>query len=71
MVTNPGNVPLADVAVNDDHAGVDPAFRRRRRLRRPARPVETWTFEATGTATAGQYENTGTVTGPTGSSPPT
>ena len=26
MVTNPGNVPIADVAVTDDHAGVNPVF---------------------------------------------
>ena len=26
MVTNPGNVPITDVAVTDDHAGVDPTF---------------------------------------------
>ena len=37
VVTNPGNVPIADVAVADDQAGVNPGLRgRRRRLRRPA-----------------------------------
>ena len=43
VVTNPGNVPIADVAVTDDQAGVDPAFqggddRRRRRCSTPRRP---------------------------------
>ena len=43
VVTNPGNVPIADVAVTDDQAGVDPAFQsgddgRRRRCSTPRRP---------------------------------
>ena len=64
MVTNPGNVRIADVAVTDDHAGVNPTFQGgdangNDRLD----PGETWTFEATGTANGGQYENTGRVTG--------
>ena len=64
VVTNPGNVPITDVAVTDDHAGVNPTFQGgdangNNRLD----PGETWTYEATGTATGGQYENTGTVTG--------
>ena len=63
-VTNPGNVPFVTVAVTDDHAGVNPTFQGgdtngNDRLD----PSETWTYEATGTANAGQYENTGTVIG--------
>ena len=26
VVTNPGNLPITDVAVTDDHAGVNPTF---------------------------------------------
>ena len=64
VVTNPGNVPIADVAVDDDQAGVSPAFvGGDDDSDGLLDPGETWTFEATGTATAGQYENTGTVTG--------
>ena len=64
VVTNPGNVPIADVAVDDDQAGVSPAFvSGDDDSDGVLDPSETWTFEATGTATAGQYENTGTATG--------
>ena len=64
MVTNPGNVPIADVAVDDDQAGVSPAFvGGDDDSDGLLDPSETWTFKATGTATAGQYENTGTATG--------
>ena len=63
-VTNPGNVAIADVAVDDDQAGVNPAFvGGDDDSDGLLDPSETWTFEATGTATAGQYENTGTATG--------
>ncbi len=64
-VTNTGEVPIGDVTVTDDQ-GVEV----------PATPTsgdtdndglldvdETWIFTATGTATAGQYANLGTVTG--------
>ena len=64
VVTNPGNVAIADVAVADDQAGVNPAFvGGDDDSDGLLDPSETWTFEATGTATAGQYENTGTATG--------
>ena len=64
VVTNPGNVAIADVAVDDDQAGVNPAFvGGDDDSDGLLDPSETWTFEATGTATAGQYENTGTATG--------
>ncbi len=69
-VTNPGTEPIANVAVSDNIAGVNPT---------PVLsggfnvgdandnglldPGETWEFTASGTATAGQYSNIGTVTG--------
>ncbi len=74
-VTNPGNVPLSNVTVTDNIAGVNPT---------PVlsggfnvgdtnhdnllEPGETWVFTASGTAIAGQYSNIGTATGtpPTG-----
>ena len=60
MVTNPGNVPIADVEVTDDQAGVDPAFQGGDTDGDGLLdPSETWTYEATGTATEGQYENIG------------
>ena len=63
MVTNTGNVAIADVAVDDDQAGVDPAFQGGDDdSDGELDPSETWTFEATGTATEGQYENFGTAT---------
>ena len=69
-VTDPGNEPIANVAVTDNIAGVNP---------QPVtsggfnvgdtnkdgllEPGETWVFQTTGTATAGQYSNIGTATG--------
>jgi uncharacterized repeat protein (TIGR01451 family) len=69
-VTNPGSEPIANVAVTDNIAGVNPT---------PVLsggfnvgdtnhnglldPGEQWIFTATGTAVAGQYSNIGTVTG--------
>ena len=64
MVTNTGNAPIADVTVTDDQAGVDPAFQAATTDGDGLLdPSETWTYEATGTATEGQYENFGTVSG--------
>ena len=64
VVTNTGNAPIADVTVTDDQAGVDPAFQSGDTDGDGLLdPSETWTYEATGTATEGQYENFGTVTG--------
>ncbi len=69
-VTDPGNEPIANVAVTDSIAGVNP---------QPVLsggfnvgdtnhngildPGETWVFTASGTAIAGQYSNIGTATG--------
>ncbi len=63
VVTNPGNVPLDNVTVTDDQ-GVTPVF-----IDGDTNgdglldPDETWTYEASGTAVAGQYANIGTATG--------
>ena len=62
-VTNPGNVPVDNVAVTDDQ-GVAVSF-----VGGDANgnglldPGETWTYTASTPVTAGQYENLGTVTG--------
>jgi uncharacterized repeat protein (TIGR01451 family) len=63
-VTNPGNVSLYPVTVSDDQPGVNPVYQTGDsdgdgRLD----PEETWIFAAGGTAVAGDYRNTGTVTG--------
>ncbi len=65
VVTNTGDVPIHDVSVTDDQGVVVPVL--------PASGDtdgdgvlgvdEVWTFEATGTATRGQYRNVGTVVG--------
>ncbi|MEN8238318.1 MAG: hypothetical protein ABFR53_03840, partial [Actinomycetota bacterium] len=63
VVTNPGNVPLANVTVTDDQ-GVVPVF-----IDGDVNgdalldPGEIWIYEASGTAVAGQYVNSGTATG--------
>ena len=54
---------LTGLAVTDDHAGVDPTFRAATPTATIGGPRRDLDLEATGTATAGQYENTGTVTG--------
>ena len=71
-VTNEGNIALADVNVNDD-AGTPGALGDDFTLTTPISGDtnndglldidETWTFEATGVATAGQYTNIGEATG--------
>jgi hypothetical protein len=78
-VTNPGNVPLANVIVRDDNGtpanpldDFSPLFvsgdTNNNGLLEPG---ETWLYTATGTARAGQYGNVATVTGtdPIGQTP--
>ncbi|MDF0513857.1 SdrD B-like domain-containing protein [Agromyces sp. H3Y2-19a] len=66
VVTNTGNVPLTDVTVTDDlvdAADIDCDDTGGNVIAGPLEPEASFTCVATGTATAGQYENTGTVTG--------
>jgi uncharacterized repeat protein (TIGR01451 family) len=62
VVTNPGNVPLDNVVVTDDQIGAVTVFTGDTNGNGLLDPSETWTYTATDTATAGQYENLGTVT---------
>jgi uncharacterized repeat protein (TIGR01451 family) len=62
-VTNPGNVSIRTVKLVDDK-GVLPRFIGGDADGDQALdPGETWSYQATGTATPGQYANTATVTG--------
>src|SRR5262249_41430447 len=62
-VTNTGNVPLANVSVSDNQAGVTPVYQSGDDGDGLLEAGETWVFTASGTATAGQYTNVGTATG--------
>ncbi len=69
VVTNPGNVPLRNVVVTDNRAGVTPVYISGDTNGDGILQVgEVWTYRATGVAVAGQYSNIGTVVGapPTG-----
>ena len=62
-VTNPGNVPIKNLTVTDDQ-GVVPTFvDGDTDSDTELDPGETWTYEATATAVAGQYTNVATVDG--------
>ncbi|UOQ90608.1 hypothetical protein MUN74_06770 [Agromyces endophyticus] len=66
VVTNTGNVPLTNVTVTDDQvdaASIDCDGTGGNVIAGPLEPEASFTCVATGTATAGQYENTGTVVG--------
>ena len=64
VVTNPGQVPLSNVTVTDNRTGVNPVYVRGDRNNDGILQVgETWIFEATGVAVAGQYSNIGSVVG--------
>ena len=66
VVTNPGDFQLTNVVVTDDQ-GVTPVFQGGDTNGDSfLDPGETWTYEATGTSTAGQYANVATVTGTVG-----
>ena len=63
-VTNPGNVMVRHVEVEDDHGGVRPRFvEGDENDNDELEPSETWIYEASGRAKGGQYKNRGTVTG--------
>ncbi|WP_308291683.1 DUF7507 domain-containing protein [Microbacterium jejuense] len=66
VVTNTGNTALTDVTVTDDlvaAADIDCAETGSNVAPGPLEPQGSFTCVATGTAVAGQYANTGTVTG--------
>ncbi|WP_194410028.1 DUF7507 domain-containing protein [Microbacterium cremeum] len=66
VVTNTGNVPLTDVTVTDDQvaaADIDCAGTGSNVIPGPLEAEASVTCVATGTATAGQYANLGSVTG--------
>jgi len=63
-VTTTSNVPLSAITVTDSVPGVSPVYiSGDTNGDSKLTSDETWIFEATGTAIAGQYENIGTVTG--------
>lgn len=64
-VTNTGDAPLDDIAVSDaftDGSGTTGTLTPTSEADGPLLPGETRTFEATGTAVSGQYQNTATAT---------
>jgi hypothetical protein len=64
VVTNTGDVPLSDVTVTDDQAGVTPAYvSGDDNGDNILQPGEIWIYRANGIAVIGQYANTGTATG--------
>ena len=63
LVQNAGNAPLDNVVVTDDQ-GVTPVFANGDdNSNSLLDPGEIWVYKATGTASAGQYTNLGSVTG--------
>ena len=63
VVSNPGTVPLANVTVTDDRGEIPVYVDGDTNGDDLLDPGETWTYEASGTAVAGQYANVATATG--------
>jgi hypothetical protein len=63
VVTNCGSVNLTNIVVTDSQAGVTPGYVSGDDGDNLLQTTETWIYQAGGTAVAGQYANTGTVTG--------
>ena len=62
-VSNAGNVPLSNIQVTDNMEGTPDYVSGDTNENELLDTDETWIFEATGTATEGLYENTGTASG--------
>src|SRR5205823_10652672 len=63
VVTNTGDVPLANVTVNDDVLGSITSFTGDANSNGLLDLTETWTYTTTSIAVAGQHTNAGTVNG--------
>src|SRR5439155_21701472 len=63
IVTNPGDEPLNNVSVADDHIGALSVHTGDANSNGLLDAGETWTYTATGTAVIGQYSNLGTAAG--------
>jgi hypothetical protein len=66
VVSNPNTIPLFNVVVTDNRAGVVPVYISGDvNGDNVLQPVEVWIYRATGIAAAGQYANVGTASGAT------
>src|SRR5213075_594585 len=70
VVTNTGNVPLANVVVSDDKLGPITSFTGDTNGNGLLDLTETWTYTQTATALAGQQTNVGTVSAQDANNPP-
>ncbi|MBN1145857.1 MAG: SBBP repeat-containing protein [Anaerolineales bacterium] len=63
-LSNPGNVPLANLVISDSDPGVTPQYTQGDLNSDGVLDLdETWVYSAAGTASAGLYENIGAVSG--------